>query len=119
MATLPILTGIVGGIFISETYRYIQSWFINEDKSSITINIGTQPQDGYNTITNKPSNSTYEHPVMIPTINEENLFSQLQNFDQRNLTKVTPANKQMSITLMDDLKKKLNERRINLAICNE
>jgi len=114
MASLPIITGIVGGIFISETYRYIQSWFTSEDKpSSITINIGTNKSENQNPI--------FEHPVMIPTTNEQHLFSQLQNFDQRKLNPIKQIKRKQhtQLTLMEDLKQKLNDRRINLAICDD
>lgn len=122
MASLPIITGIVGGIFISETYRYLQSWFTSEDKpSSITINIGTNKSENQNDYTHNRKNPIFDHPVMIPTINEQNLFSQLQNFDQRKLNSIGQIKRKQNaqLTLMEDLKQKLNDRRINLAICNE
>ena len=112
MASIPLMTGIMGGFVISEGYRYIYSWFSGDHSSerntSITINIGD---------TTPKTPSIKDTPVMLPSNDQLKLFEQLEGFDVSNLKSVkNKENDVIEYDVMDELRLKISDRR-NKLLC--
>lgn len=138
MASLPIIGGVLGGVVLSEGYRYIKSWFYTDDsknpntQTTININISELDTKQKNvecsldiekSIVLVPSNGILN--IQDIPVNNYTFLKEVQRFDANCLKSVNALPKQIEYKstddekdIMNELRRKMSNRRKKLVNCD-